>query len=198
MPTIDLQHLFGGYIAKFNLARRLAESGRRVRIVTVDPTPTLPDDWREQVEAYSGLAGALAQIEVAFARDQGRPLAINPDDRFVATTWWTAYHARNALERTSADRFLYLIQEYEPLTFVMGSWAAVAMETYSFPHYALFSTEFLRTYFAKHGLGVYAAGPEEGIRNSVSFQNAITAVSVAAGRRACKAREPSAAVLRPL
>ena len=75
MPTIDLQHLFGGYIAKFNLARKLAESGHRVRIVTVDPTPPLPDDWREQVEAYAGLAGAMSRIEVAFARDQGAPLA---------------------------------------------------------------------------------------------------------------------------
>ena len=70
IPTIDLRHLFGGYIAKFNLARRLAESGRRVRIVAVDRTPPLPADWREQVEAYSGLEGALANVEVAFARDE--------------------------------------------------------------------------------------------------------------------------------
>jgi glycosyltransferase involved in cell wall biosynthesis len=178
IPTIDLQHLFGGYIGKFNLARKLAEAGHRVRIVTVDPTPPLPDDWREQVEAYSGLAGALSRIEVAFARDQAGPLAVNPDDRFVATTWWTAYHARNAVQQTNGDRFLYLIQEFEPFTFVMGSWAAVAMETYNFPHCALFSTEFLRTYFAAHGYGVFAAGTEAGERDSVSFQNAITAVEI--------------------
>ena len=39
IPTIDLEHFFGGYIAKLNLARRLAERGARVRIVTVDPVP---------------------------------------------------------------------------------------------------------------------------------------------------------------
>ena len=27
IPTVDLKHLFGGYIAKFNLARKLAEGG---------------------------------------------------------------------------------------------------------------------------------------------------------------------------
>ena len=54
IPTIDLKHLFGGYIAKFNLARKLAEAGlpdphrrpstrrRRCRA-----------DWREQVESYA-------------------------------------------------------------------------------------------------------------------------------------------------
>ena len=31
IPTIDLEHFFGGYIAKLNLARRLAERGCAVR-----------------------------------------------------------------------------------------------------------------------------------------------------------------------
>lgn len=175
IPTIDLRHLFGGYIAKFNLARKLAEAGHRVRIVTVDPTPELPADWRRQVEAYSGLAGAMSRIEVAFAREQGE-VAISPRDRFVATTWWTAYHARDAVSLTGGERFLYLIQEYEPFTFVMGSWAAIAAETYAFPHAALFSTEFLRAYFAASRIGVYSGDAADGDRRSVSFQNAITAV----------------------
>ncbi|MEA2167041.1 MAG: hypothetical protein QOF76_341, partial [Solirubrobacteraceae bacterium] len=49
VPTIDLAHLFGGYIGKFNLARRLAERGARVRLVTVDPVGPLPADWRARV-----------------------------------------------------------------------------------------------------------------------------------------------------
>jgi len=183
IPTIDLRHLFGGYIAKFNLARKLAEAGHRVRIVTVDPTPELPQDWRERVEGYSGLAGAMAKLEVAFAREQGE-LAISPRDRFVATTWWTAYHARDAVALTGGERFLYLIQEYEPFTFVMGSWAAVAAATYTFPHAALFSTELLRGYFAANRIGVYSGDGADGDRSSVSFQNAITPV-----------RAPSAAAL---
>lgn len=177
IPTIDLQHLFGGYIAKFNLARKLAEGGHRVRLVAVDPTPPLPDDWRRQVEAYSGLAGAFDRVEVAFARDADRILPVSPDDLFIATTWWTAHHAQNALAQVRAERFLYLIQEYEPFTFVMGSWAALAMQTYTFGHCALFSTELLRRYFAAHGHGVFAAGAEAGEADSLSFQNAITAVN---------------------
>ncbi len=177
VPTIDLKHLFGGYIAKFNLARKLAESGHRVRVVAVDPTPPLPADWRRQVESYSGLAGTFDRVEVAFARDADRILPVSPKDRFVATTWWTAHHAQNALAQVEAKRFLYLIQEFEPFTFVMGSWAALAMQTYGFDHYALFSTEFLRRYFAAHGHGVFAAGRQAGESDSLSFQNAITPVT---------------------
>ena len=165
IPTVDLKHLFGGYIGKFNLARRLAERGLRVRIVTVDPTPPLPPGWQAQVAAYEGLGDVFERVEVAFGRSG--PLTVSPDDRWIATTWWTAHIAAAASETP----FLYLIQEYEPFTFPMGTWAALAEQSYRFPHTALYSTELLRGYFRNHGIGV--ADDER----SASFQNAITAVA---------------------
>jgi hypothetical protein len=177
VPTIELKHLFGGYIAKFNLARKLAERGLRTRIVAVDPTPHLPLDWRERVEAYEGLGGLFDQVEVAFAREADSPLEVNPRDGFVATTWWTAHVAGAALAELECERFVYLIQEYEPYTHPMGSWAALAMASYRLPHYAVFSTELLRQFFERRGYGVFAAGAEAGRRDSLSFQNAITPVT---------------------
>ena len=176
VPTIELKHFFGGYIAKFNLARKLAECGLQTRIVTVDPTPPLPRAWREQVEAYAGLAGMFDRVEVAFARDADAPLQVNPDDAFIATTWWTAHIAGAIMRSVRRERFLYMIQEYEPYTFPMGAWAAMAGSTYELPHFALFSTELLRGFFAARGFGVYASGREQGDEDSLSFQNAITAV----------------------
>lgn len=175
IPTIDLDHFFGGYIAKLNLARRLAESGMAVRVVTVDPTPPLPRSWRRRLESFSGLSGALDRVEVAFGREGG-PLEVNPRDRFIASTWWTAHVADAALSSLERERFLYLIQEYEPFTFPMGSLAAVASGSYELPHFALFSTELLRGYFRGNGLGVFAAGEEIGDRDSLAFENAITRV----------------------
>ena len=177
IPTIDLAHLFGGYIAKFNLARRLAERGHRTRLVTVDPAPQLPRDWRERVESFAGLDGLFDRVEVAFGRDRDAPLVLNPDDSLIATTWWTAQIAGSALRSLSRRRFLYLIQEFEPYTFPMGSLAAMAKATYQLPHVALFSTELLRDFFAARGYGVFAAGERKGRQDSVSFQNAITRVS---------------------
>jgi hypothetical protein len=175
VPTIDLKHLFGGYITKFNLARRLAEQGARTRIVTVDPTPPLPRGWRERVEGYAGLDGIFERVEVSFGREDG-PLELHPDDAVIATTWWTAHIAHAALGSLRRERFLYLIQEYEPFTFPMGSAAALARASYELPHNALFSTELLRDYFAAHEIGVFANGRSTGDRDWVSFRNAITPV----------------------
>jgi glycosyltransferase involved in cell wall biosynthesis len=175
IPTIDLEHFFGGYIGKFNLALRLAERGARVRIVTADPVGPLPPSWRETVESYSGLGGLFDRVEVAFGRESPG-VEVSRADRFIATTWWTAHLARQALAGSEDERFLYLIQEYEPFTFPMGSLAALASESYALPHHALFSTELLRTWFRERGLGVYAGGTPAGDAASVAFEHAITDV----------------------
>jgi hypothetical protein len=73
IPTIDLEHLFAGYIAKFNLARRLAERGLRVRVLTVDPTRSPPRGWERRLESYDGLSGLTDLVEMAFGRESAAP-----------------------------------------------------------------------------------------------------------------------------
>jgi glycosyltransferase involved in cell wall biosynthesis len=175
IPTIDLDHFFGGYIAKFNLALALARRGHRVRIVTVDPLAPLPPAWVHRLESYSGLDGIAGRVEIAFARELAC-LEVSPQDSFIATTWWTAQIAARTVQTLGAERFLYLIQEYEPFTFPMGTYAALARQSYDFPHQALFSTELLRDYFRMHRIGVYRQSVEAGDRASSVFDNAITPV----------------------
>jgi glycosyltransferase involved in cell wall biosynthesis len=176
IPTIDLEHFFGGYIAKFNLARRLAEHGARVRIVTVDPVGALPRDWRATLERYGGLSGLFERVEVEFASG-AQALEVSPSDAFVATTWWTAHVANDAVRAMGAERFLYLIQEYEPFTFPMGTYAALATQSYDFPHNALFSSELLRGYFRRHAIGIYGEDAASGDQRSRAFENAISDVA---------------------
>jgi hypothetical protein len=144
--------------------------------VTTDPTPRLPRDWERRLESYDGLAGLGERVEYAFGRES-TAIELGPDDAFIATTWWTAHIARRALAEVGGERFVYLIQEYEPFTFAMGTYSALARESYELPHFALFSSELLRGWLRRERIGVYADGVEAGARLSASFQNAITNVS---------------------
>ncbi len=177
LPAVDLAGFFAGYLSIYNLANKLGQRGLRARIVTTEHSYVgLPEDWKAQIERKSGLEGLFERIEIRFPRDEGRPLDVNPGDRFVASTWWTAHLAHGALSRLERDRFLYLIQDYEPIFHPMGSSYALAEQSYEFPHVALFSTELLREFFRAHGIGVFANGDEAGTSASTSFQNAITPV----------------------
>ena len=177
IPTIDLDHFYAGYSAKFNLAHALARQGVRVRVLTTDPVGALAPSWKRTVESYAGLEGLFERVELEFGRGPV-PVEVSPSDGFIATSWWTAHIAADALRALSrgGERFVYLIQEYEPFTFPMGSHAALAAATYELEHFALFSTELLRQYFCRHRIGVYKEGEAVGAGRSVSFQNAIVAV----------------------
>ncbi len=118
-----------------------------VRIVIVDYCEYLPALWRQQLKAFQGLEKLFDYVETAYAFERGTPLEVSADDVFIATTWWTAHIAHAATRDLGRKRFLYLIQEYEPFTFPMGTLASLADQSYSFPHYAIFSTDLLQDYF---------------------------------------------------
>jgi WsaF, C-terminal domain/WsaF, N-terminal domain len=172
-PAVDTKHFFGGFIAVFNLARRLSQRGHRVRLITLEPS-RLPGDWRERISGYQGLEGVFDRLELVGA-ERRQPLDVNPGDTIIATHW-TAAHVANQAAASIGQRLVYLIQEYEPFIFPMGSAAALARQSYDLPHAAIFSTGLLRDYFTAHRIGVFADGEAAGQRDSVVFDNAITPV----------------------
>jgi hypothetical protein len=151
-----------------------------VRLVIVDPCDHDPRAWRRAIARYPGLEALFDRVEVAYVADRAVALTVNPRDGFIATTWWTAHLANRAVRELGRDRFVYLIQEFEPMTFPMGSLYALAAESYTWPHYALFSTDFLRDYFRAQRLGVYASEAAGGDACSLAFQNAIASFAVTA------------------
>jgi hypothetical protein len=176
LSVLDFKHVFGGYIAVFHLARCLAQSGRQVRMVITDECRYEPAVWREKFKSYPGLEDFLDRVEVVAAYDRAIPLEVQPRDQFLATSWWTAHLAHKAAVELGRQSFTYLMQDYEPCFYPMGSTAALARESYTFPHRAIYSTELLRDHFRQNSYGVYAAGREAGDRASVSFENAVTPV----------------------
>ncbi len=174
IPEIDFGSFFGGYIAKFNFARKLVENGNRVRIITVDRCYTKREDWPAVVQKYQGIEDIFDKIEVATVFGRQQQLSFHPDDVLMATTWWTAHIVNQCLPQFNSRKFLYFIQEYEAFTFPMGSYYALAHESYSFPHVALFSSPTLRDYFQAQSYGIFASENQEDPESKgLPFENAI-------------------------
>lgn len=172
IPEINFRTFFGGYIAKFNLAQKLTDAGFKVRFVLVDACPSDTASWREMVAQYAGIENIFDRVEVAHCFDRSQALVVSKDDRIIATTWWTAHIAHGMAKQLGIDKFLYLIQEYEPFTFAMGSYYAMADQSYSFAHRALFSSSQLQDYFQQKKIGIYGESwgdPDE----ALPFENAI-------------------------
>ncbi|BAY77159.1 family 2 glycosyl transferase [Nostoc linckia NIES-25] len=172
IPEINFKYLFGGYIAKFNFAILLAKAGLKVRLVIVDKCDFQPQEVTEGMIQYPGLEDLLNYIEISLHHNREVTLPVNPFDSFIATTWWTAHIAHHASTQLGHPEFLYLIQEFEPFTFSMGAYFAIARQSYDFPHSALFSTALLMEYFQQQNIGVFASEHKHSPLIA-SFENAI-------------------------
>ncbi|MBX7104300.1 MAG: glycosyltransferase family 2 protein, partial [Gemmataceae bacterium] len=174
ISMIDFKYVFGGYITVFQLCRKLTLDGFRVRLIVTDECDFRPVTWADSFRRFPGLEDFLDRIELLYCFDRRTVVPVSPRDTFLATSWWTAHVAHQAMKAIGKDEFVYLIQEYEPGFYPFGTLAAAATESYTFPHRALFSTEILREYFKLSGYGVFTS--PTGDANSVSFENAITSV----------------------
>ena len=197
IPTIDLEHFFGGYIAKFNLARRLAERGVRVRIVTVDPVGPLPRGWKRSIEALQRPRRDCSTTSRSRSVASSSALEVSASDASSRRPGGPPTSPRAALESVDADRFVYLIQEYEPFTFPMGTYAALAAR--------LLRLAALRAVLERAAARLLPRPPDRRLRErrsrpgrprSASFQNAISDVHPPAAAELSSARRAQAAVLR--
>lgn len=172
MAMIDFRYVFGGYIGMFSLALYLRQQGHRVRIVLSESVDYRPDEWRRAIQKFPGLETLFDEVEVAprFAREE--PLEVSPTDAFIATSCWTAHLAHKAVRELGQERFVFMVQEYEPIFIPYNSIHAIFRESYELPHYALFSTAILKDYFRENRYGVFRE--EGGENNAAVFHNAIS------------------------
>lgn len=173
--TVDFKYFFGGYIGVFSFALKLHQQGLNVRLVLTDPTDFNLPLWKKEIKKYPGLEDFFEHVAVAYVYDRSVGLDAHPDDRFIASSWWTAHIAHRASMELGRKKFVYLTQDFEPVFYPHGTFYALALESYTFPHYALFSTEFLQDYSRQKRIGVFAESLEEGENNSTYFRNAIGA-----------------------
>ena len=165
LPGASPRHVFGGAATALALFEALHRGEQRRILVTDERELESVDPRRfagwEVVTLDSlqrgGPASGAAPVLIPMAERGGRTLPIHANDRFMATAWWTAHHAR-ALARWQKQAFglvrtrpfIYLIQDYEPGFYPWSARFALADQTYGFGEeaVAVFNTLGLRRYVA--------------------------------------------------
>lgn len=171
LATIDFKYIFGGYIGMFSLALRLRREGFLVRIVTMERTELDMTLARERIKGYPGIERLFDDIEIEHRHDRKEELFVSPDDRFIATNGWGAHVAHRASRELGQDRFMFMVQEYEPYFLPMNTIAALFQQSYRFPQFQLFSTPLLRDFFKLNRIGVFSKPGAD--KNHAVFRNAI-------------------------
>jgi O-antigen biosynthesis protein len=178
VPTLNPSEIFAGIVTALDIGCGLAAQGLPVRLVATDLPVSSMDASRRFIEGR--LAHGAAAVADRITLDCGvtsGTLPFHPDDRFLASAWWTAHLADRLLAqgfRTSG--FHYLLQDYEPNFYAWGPEYADAAASYALPFTPIFNTTTLRDYFALQDHGF--AAPD-----SLCFHPAIDIAEYAAGLR---------------
>lgn len=156
LPTLNPTEVFAGITTAIDLGLGLAEAGRQVRFVATD-LPVFAMAASERMVLGRLSQGAVAQgtagrISLHCGRSGGA-LPAHRGDTFLATAWWTAHVARHLMQTQGYDRqrFVYLIQDYEPQFYPWGPEFADALASYDMAFLPVFNTTLLRDYFGLMG-----------------------------------------------
>ncbi|WP_170296042.1 glycosyltransferase [Azospirillum brasilense] len=157
VPGLGMKQMSGGPNTAINLAYRLAACGVPVRFVATDvPIDADPAPFWQHVRALSNVPDMLPHASLVDASNRAQPLEIGANDVFMATAWWTAQMAKYALRHTNHSRFVYLIQDYEPILHPASTQLALAEETYGLDHIPVINTSLLHRFLAERKIGRYA------------------------------------------
>jgi hypothetical protein len=172
LPSLKIAHMSGGPNTALNLVYRLAALGIPVRLMSCDDCVE-PDEelvWHH-ITALTGLQGVKADIETADASNPARRAQIGENDVFFATAWWTAQRMTPLLPRMRLQKFLYMIQDFEPGLSAWSTEHSMALETYSMNMTPIFNSHVLRDYFVENHIGRF--GDSVFAAEALAFEPAI-------------------------
>eukprot|EP01036_Dinobryon_divergens_P023926 gene23926-32324_t len=164
----------GGPLSIMHFANELMLSGLRFRWINVDGAGLKANEFKDHAKKYNYLSKFSNDIE--FVYDAGNikteRIQCNENDMFIATLYYTAQtshftiHAHPKLKQRNS---IYFIQDFEPSFFPQDSNYMEALESYSFPHFAIYSTPFLRNWFEFSKMGPYQYLHSKEILKGVQF-----------------------------
>jgi hypothetical protein len=144
VPAFEFKSMSAGFFGVFEVARFILQCGFQVRLVLFDNFYWNYEEFKQKLAGYPGMERLYEELEIEYIGERLEPLVVSPDDRCVATVWYSAYFAEKIMNIIGGNKpFLYLIQDYETNFFPGSSLFALADRTYSMNFNALFSTEAL-------------------------------------------------------
>jgi hypothetical protein len=157
LPHLDLERMSGGPNTVFQVTARLAALGHRLRYVATSG-PLQPDAaaLAGHVRRVTGVDVAADAIDFIDASAPRATVDLGRDDVLVASWWPTAHIANAGLAHTRAERFLYVIQDFEPGFYPWSTKAALAEATYSMPMRGIVNESFLERYLRDARVGQFA------------------------------------------
>ena len=156
VPGLGMRHMSGGPNTVLAFVGRLAAHGIPIRLVSTDaPVDDDPAPFWAHVTALAG--GTLPpDMELVDAHDRSKPWRIGEHDVFLATAWWTAQQVKYAIRLTRTKKFVYFIQDFEPLFHAASTAQALAEETYALDYVPVLNTRILADFFAERRIGRFA------------------------------------------
>lgn len=129
--ALDDSSLFGGMATAIVFATKLAQKyNTKLRIITTGNKCNISSYYKvcelfqiEPIQDVQAFDASLRYIDETYKMD------VTHNDIFIATIWWTAYIVNQI---NLAPRFIYLVQEYEPVFYPEGDEKLLTMESYAF------------------------------------------------------------------
>ena len=144
IPSINQKALTAGPLGILFFGYFLWRQGINVRFLLTE-VKSFDVAALHSVKELSEMAGNV-EFEYIGDRDQ-TTLEINEKDICVATLWNTAYIAEHIHAKCKNKKFIYMIQDYEPIFYPNSSISALIEATYRMNYNAMFSTDILRKFF---------------------------------------------------
>ena len=130
-----------------------------VRWINVDGNGIGGKEMKEHLKKYPSTDEFRWRMEFVFdgIRDIDQPsLLTNPNDMFMSTLYFTALMAHATIQKYPNLRNrnqIYFIQDFEPIFFPHDANHLEALESYKYPHFAIYSTAFLEKWFVEKHYG---------------------------------------------
>lgn len=169
VPSLNNKSFYGGTATALVVAGRIAQKEKRpLKIVQ-----TLKTGRADDLSGFfkrEGLNIPADQISVISVADRAYNvygyLSMHPDDTYIVSAWWDAYLIS---QLPLTKKFIYLIQDFEPIFYNNSDMYVLAESTYKLGNfYALCNTKLMYDFMVERKYPAFKAGDATWFEPAVS------------------------------